>query len=59
MLLNTVLLSVGYLTDFIEIFRNALSTCNNDYLLNELSHILCKFLVNLSFCAANDLLLKY
>ena len=26
--------------------------------INELSHILCKFLVNLSFCAANDLLLS-
>ena len=27
--------------------------------INELSHILCKFLVNLSFCAANDLLLAW
>ena len=38
-----------------NILECTLSTCNNDYLLNELSHILCKFLVNLSFCAANDL----
>ena len=38
-----------------NILECTLSTCNNDYLVNELSHILCKFLVNLSFCAANDL----